>query len=183
MSRQQTLQVNPKDVFTIANAVTIIGLAVTCFGSFKLDSWLGFAAIAMGRLLDMLDGVIARKTRTSPFGALLDAVSDKLAGLAIVIGALYYQLVPRWLIAFLVAQHLIVVGIAIYGRRKGRPTKVTQMGKNNMFLHMFTLIVFAGAGLSEGTAGSFLTIVAYILAVSSVTHGILTTRSYYSQVK
>jgi phosphatidylglycerophosphate synthase len=177
------IQIARQSILTPANAVTILGLTATVFGSIRLDTGIGFAAIVVGRLLDMLDGVVARHTGTSQFGAALDAVSDKFATLAIIIGAWYFSLVPVWFLVFLLMQHIAVAVVALYGsaRRNIRP-KVTSLGKNNMFLHMFTLVVFVGAGLLDGGLHSTITTFALLLAVGSVVSGLFTFRNYYAQV-
>lgn len=174
---------NYQVLFTAANAVTATGLLLTVFGSIRLDSVLGFLSILAGRLFDLVDGLVARKTGSSEFGAKLDAVADKLAVLAIVIGAWYFQLLPKWFLIFLIAQHMFVTVLVIIASVIGNPIKVSQMGKNNMFLHMLTLVVFIGASLTSDFWNDALGLLENILAALSVAYGIFTAGDYYSRLR
>lgn len=62
-----------------ANAVTIIGLAVGLAAAFVIAHghyWLGLGLIITSRILDGLDGAVARATRKTAFGGYLDIVCD-----------------------------------------------------------------------------------------------------------
>lgn len=68
-----------KDVFTLPNAISLVGYAAVQFGIKQgVDTKKGVALIGVGRTLDVVDGWVARALgQTSQFGALLDAALDK----------------------------------------------------------------------------------------------------------
>ncbi len=76
------------------NALTIIGLlgmggaaTLAAFGMF----WQAGIALLAAAVFDMLDGAVARATdRASDWGAVFDAVSDRLADFAILLGLLIW---------------------------------------------------------------------------------------------
>ena len=82
-----------------ANAITLAGLLGTA-GAATLAAYgqfwqAGLVMLAAG-LLDVLDGAVARATNTaSPLGAILDAISDRLAELAMVLGLLVWFSAPE----------------------------------------------------------------------------------------
>lgn len=80
-----------------ANSITLTGLVLTCaaaiglFGNGHLV--VGAIVIALCSLLDLLDGAVARAgDGGSPYGALLDAVSDRIAD-GVILSALLWWLV------------------------------------------------------------------------------------------
>ncbi len=78
-SREKTLRFNPRtDIPTIPNAMSIAGAVLAWRGAKRIDTAAGIAQVAAGRFIDVLDGIVARKTgQTSDFGALLDTGLDK----------------------------------------------------------------------------------------------------------
>lgn len=80
-----------------ANGITLTGLILTCaaavglFGNGHLVA--GAIIIALCTLLDLLDGAVARASDGgSPYGALVDAVSDRVAD-GVILGSLVWWLV------------------------------------------------------------------------------------------
>lgn len=62
-----------------ANGVTLVGLGVGLLGALAIAmsfSTLGFALIVLNRVLDGLDGAVARATETTDVGGYLDIVAD-----------------------------------------------------------------------------------------------------------
>ena len=79
------------------NAITLVGFSI-CVGSAVLVAlgWPLYAGIAfaVGSILDLFDGALARLTgKASPFGALLDSVFDRLGEASLFVGlGIYYLL-------------------------------------------------------------------------------------------
>lgn len=81
------------------NAITGLALAVSCAAGFFLGRGrplpAGLSIVAAG-FLDMLDGIVARRTgRTSRFGALLDSSLDRCSEFALY-GGLAFHFRGRW---------------------------------------------------------------------------------------
>ena len=81
------------------NMITLVGMAATVAAALVLfgNGYLFAGAIVIGlcTLFDLLDGAVARAGGTgSPYGALVDAVSDRIADGAI-LGALLWYVIHR----------------------------------------------------------------------------------------
>ena len=78
------------------NSITLIGFAVTVAAAFLVGyGWLFVGGIVFlsGSALDLMDGALARLTgTTSPFGALLDSVFDRMSEAAIFVGLGVYAI-------------------------------------------------------------------------------------------
>ena len=67
-----------RDIATVPNLVSIAGLLLTVHGARRLHTPTGIAEVTVGRLLDLVDGYLARALdQSSQFGAGLDAIFDK----------------------------------------------------------------------------------------------------------
>ena len=78
------------------NGITILGFLITVVSAYLVGAgWLlaGGIVFLVGGGLDLLDGGLARLTgKTSPFGALLDSVFDRLSEAALFVGIAVYAL-------------------------------------------------------------------------------------------
>ena len=78
------------------NSITLIGFAVTVAAAVLVGyGWLFVGGIVFlsGSALDLMDGALARLTgTTSPFGALLDSVFDRMSEAAIFVGLGVYAI-------------------------------------------------------------------------------------------
>lgn len=104
-SREKIPRFNPRtDIPTIPNAMSIAGAILACRGAKRIDTAAGIAQVAAGRFIDVLDGIIARKTgQTSDFGALLDAGLDKAVTAIILYEIKSKKLAPTEIIAAIIA--------------------------------------------------------------------------------
>ena len=163
-----TMRVTIRDVFSPANIVTIIGFGMTSYGSFRLNTAVGFWLVLFGRLLDVLDGPIARRTHTSRLGAVLDATVDKFTVLAITLGLFAYDLAPHTIVAYILSQNLLIALMNIVSARRKIAVESTRAGKLNIFMQMSCMILFAGGALMTGWQHTALLVVAYIAGVVSL---------------
>lgn len=78
------------------NGITILGFLITVVSAYLVGSgWLlaGGIVFLFAGGLDLMDGALARLTgKTSPFGALLDSVVDRLSEAALFVGMAVYAL-------------------------------------------------------------------------------------------
>lgn len=104
-SRERIPRFNPRtDIPTIPNAMSIAGAVLAWRGAKRIDTAAGIAQIAAGRFIDVLDGIVARKTgQTSDFGALLDAGLDKAVTAIILYEIKSKKLAPTEIIAAITA--------------------------------------------------------------------------------
>lgn len=139
-----------------ANSVTVIGLCVGLTAVPLIASgYFGAALVAIGanRLLDGLDGAVARHTRSSPYGGYLDIFCDMVFYAAIPMGfALVRPENAVWaalLLASFVCTCASFLGRAVLAAGRGEADAGTRGRKS--FFH--------AAGLVEGTE----TILGFIL--------------------
>lgn len=104
-SREKIPRFNPRtDILTIPNAMSIAGAVLAWRGAKRIDTAAGIAQVAAGRFIDILDGIVARKTgQTSDFGALLDAGLDKAVTAIILYEIKSKNLAPTEIIAAITA--------------------------------------------------------------------------------
>lgn len=103
-----------------------------------------FAVIAWG---DYADGIAARVTgQYSRLGALLDPVVDRLLVIAGIVICWHFDLVPRWLLAVLVAREALMLLVAPAALRRGVQLQINWWGRWGVWPAMAGLF-FAMCGL------------------------------------
>jgi cardiolipin synthase (CMP-forming) len=149
----ETLPGQPLNPWTIPNAIGFVRLAlVPVFLAFAFASGDGvsptavviFAVIAWS---DYLDGIAARLTgQYSRLGTLLDPLVDRLLIISGVAVCWYFELLPRWALAVLVAREVFMLGLVRWGLRRNFNAKVNWLGRAGVWPVMSAL--FCGmAGL------------------------------------
>lgn len=131
-----------------ANAVTLAGLGVALILICALAAqqyWLSLALLALNRLLDGLDGALARATRRSDLGGYLDSVADYVfyagvpVGFAIAAPAVNALPAAALLGSFLLTCASFLAFAALAEKRGNDPAAARQKS------------FFYSAGLMEGT--------------------------------
>jgi len=74
----------PADFLTLGNAACGTGAIFACLNHLEqahraLPLLIGFALLPLALLLDLVDGIVARESRHSPFGADLDSLADVIS--------------------------------------------------------------------------------------------------------
>lgn len=156
------------DLYTPANAVTLIGTVVTLAGALRLNTVSGLVFVIAGRLCDVIDGPLARRTHTSHFGAVLDATADKITGLALLIAAYHFKLAPLAFILGVFVYHLIVTIISGLTEGNHTPTQVSKAGKKAMFLQVGAIIWFVWASHVSHLPHTILYDLALLFALPSI---------------
>lgn len=165
----QTLPGEPLRVWTIPNAIGFIRLGlipvflVLAFssenGTDALPAIL-YAAIAWS---DYADGIAARVTgQYSRFGALLDPVVDRLLVISGVVVCWSFELLPRWLLAIMIARELFMLVAGQYALRRGVTLQINWAGRWGVWPTM-SAIFFGLCGLA--TLGAILLAVGVTLSI------------------
>jgi cardiolipin synthase (CMP-forming) len=167
----QTLPGQPLNPWTIPNAIGFVRLALLpVFLAFAFASGDGvsrtaviiYAVVAWS---DYLDGIAARVTgQYSRLGTLLDPLVDRLLIISGVAVCWYFNQLPRWALAVLVARELFMLGLARWGLRRGFNGTVNWLGRAGVWPVMGGLF-FAMAGL--GTVGAVCLYVGLALVLGS----------------
>jgi phosphatidylglycerophosphate synthase len=179
----QDLAVSTNGVLTPGNALTICGFALVLSGLVCImqeQYWLGAAYVAIGRLLDIADGLAAEYTKTkSPLGEQLDAGFDKLATVLTLLTLPFSGILPWWLAAGLLLPHAAIAGFSAYRIALKQQLHPSQLGKISMLLAWVSLVLLLlSKALEDGGNGEVSQIAGYILAVASMATGALTFLNY-----
>lgn len=142
----QKLAFRSYGTLTPANFVSLVGAALAIYGLLLvLNSEIvsGLLLLTIGRIADLLDGIIAEYTKTkSPLGELVDAVADKLVIAFAVIVFAALELVP-WPIVILIALQNVFTGLAVViGRLRNIRIHPSKYGKYSTALAWVTLIFY-----------------------------------------
>ena len=96
-----------------------------------------FAIVSWG---DYADGIAARLTgQYSRMGALLDPVVDRLLVICGVVVCWHFDLVPRWLLAVLIAREALMLVAAPFALRRGVELKINWWGRWGVWPAMSSL--------------------------------------------
>ena len=154
-SRESSNRANKiaKDVFTIPNAITLTGGILAWRGAEELNNPCGLSKVALGRLLDIIDGPVSRLTgQTSDVGAALDAITDKIVMAKILHEMNKKELAPEKVIDTVAVLNLInalATGIANLRSDEKAETRPTKSGKLAMAGETVTLISYIAAHIAE----------------------------------
>jgi phosphatidylglycerophosphate synthase len=169
------MKITRADVLSPANAVSLVGLVMTIYGSLHISSLSGVLILGLGRFIDIFDGKVARATHVSPFGALVDATCDKI-GIAVLVPAAWMaHIAPYWLLVYILVQNILnVVFSALTAARGGVPA-ASRYGKYTMFIQNISLGCYA---LGTVTDIRFFSILGLILGIGSIFWAIRATYGY-----
>ena len=147
-----------KDVLTVANLISVAGATLAIRGSEKIDTAEGLAECAVGRLADVLDGIVARMTgQTSNTGAALDATTDKIVMAKILYEMNKKELAPKRVlgtVAVLNSINAAATGIANLRSDEKAETRPTKSGKVGLAMETAALVAYAAAELVDKRTGS-----------------------------
>ena len=154
------------------NSITLIGFAVTVAAVLVGYGWLFVGGIVFlsGSALDLMDGALARLTgTTSPFGALLDSVFDRMSEAAIFVGLGVYAIREdfsddyRLFFILVVLLALVFSQIVSYLRARGEGLGVfTRAG----IMTRPERVVLLGIGMLAGQIEWFLLAIAVVSCVT-----------------
>jgi phosphatidylglycerophosphate synthase len=173
------MKITRSDIFSPANAVSVIGLSLTIYGSFHIKTLAGVLILGLGRFIDIFDGKIARATHVSRFGAAVDATFDKI-GLAFLVPAIWIaDIAPYWLLVYILLQNLLnVVFSLVATMRNAKPTS-SKFGKHAMFLQQISLGFYA---LGNTIDNRVFTVLGLIIGLASIYWAVQATYGYFKMV-
>ncbi len=133
---EATLSGQPLHPWTLPNAIGYVRLAlipvflIVAFSSPDGQSVLAAVLFAVIGWADYLDGFTARLTgQYSRLGALLDPIIDRLLVISGMVVCWYFELLPRWAIALVVARELLVLILSRYALRRGVELRINWAGR------------------------------------------------------
>lgn len=138
-------------IFTLPNAISILGLAMVIKGSMDIDTIGGLGLIVGGRIMDVLDGFVAKhiKGQSSNLGKIVDASCDKAANFAIGVSLWGSGMAPKPVIAAFLAQNVFnaVVSTTVLFEKNDKVYSTPNTGRYSTALSVVSLGSFAAAEL------------------------------------
>ena len=170
----QRIAAATKGIVTPGNIVSVIGLALVVYGLILVlenNFWLGLVLIAVGRGLDVVDGVVAEATKTkSPLGEMVDAAFDKIGTLLTILVLFVGQVAAWWALTALLLPQFIIPLVILYKRKKGIGVHPTRAGKLSMAL---TWVGIVGLLIAKALAVPFaLSLAVYVVIGVSLMLGV-----------
>lgn len=133
---------------TPANIITLIGFTMVIGGLITIlkgHIWIGLILLVIGRLFDVVDGIVAEKTMTkSALGELFDAAADKIGTLATVVVLIVAGIADwPWIVALVVPQIIILVVVAHKKQRRINlhPTRAGKLSMAGVWIAIVGLLV------------------------------------------
>lgn len=178
-------------IVTPGNVISFLGLSVSLGGLGLFIHgivMLGLAFILAGRLVDILDGLVADLTHTkSPLGAMVDASFDKLIAFLTLIVFAMHGVLPFWVALAIGVQNIANVVLALIARQRYKRLYPSRLGKNAAAGFWFAIMLFMALYLLAGTSDHFLlktilTESAYALFAGAMAIGIKASMGYFHVV-
>jgi len=171
-NKAQAIAAATKGILTPGNIVTLVGFLLVIYGLFALmhqEFLLGVIALVVGRLFDILDGVVAEATKTkNTIGEIFDATVDKISTLLTIIVLFIIQITELWVLLLLALPHILISLIIMYKRSKARKVHPTRVGKISMALAWVAIIGLIIVPITATNwSNTFTSIVYTIVFVSS----------------
>jgi CDP-diacylglycerol--glycerol-3-phosphate 3-phosphatidyltransferase len=112
------------------------------------------AAFGVASLTDWLDGFLARRwNQTSPLGALLDPIADKVLVLGTFLGFVQLRLIPAWMVLVILLRELIITGVRLFAASRHVVLAAAKEGKHKTVSQMLTIVVILAVLLAREAAG------------------------------
>lgn len=180
----QEIATNTHDVVTPANAISLAGFALASYGAQRMDTLPGVLVMGTGRVLDMVDGKVARATGTSSaLGEMVDATLDKSAVAIMAYNAVKKDIVPRPVIASIVVQNIANTALTLYDRVKNDEPQIhpNRDGKHTMFAQNAAIGFFCLANVAKPPIiRSSLKSAGWVATAVAVVKGTRATQAYHS---
>ena len=106
---------------------------------------------------DWLDGFLARRWhQTSPLGALLDPIADKVLVLGMFLAFVQLGLIPAWMALIIALREFLITGVRLFAASRRIVLPAASEGKHKTVSQMFTIVlIFVALILEELPRGPF----------------------------
>lgn len=157
------------EIITPANVISAVGLGLSAYGATHIQDVSGVLQYGAGRVLDVIDGPIARRTYPgSRIGAVVDASFDKLAVAFALLEAWNHHAAPEGVIAVMALMNVINAASTVYADRKGTEPVTSKAGKYFMFGYNASFGAYVLGNALGGNTGLELTGAALFAATTPI---------------
>jgi phosphatidylglycerophosphate synthase/diacylglycerol kinase family enzyme len=183
LTRWQSFAMASHGIVTPANIVSVLGLILVVIGCVYIYAGhleIGTLAILFGRFMDLIDGIVAEKTKTkSPFGEIVDTTCDKLTIFALVITAYATSALSGVLLTILFLHHASTALFSLFFARRYN-IHTTKLGKQAMFVSWVVIISSLGVQAYDFMYGN---VIVYVLTAVYAIFATLAAYSYYAELQ
>lgn len=149
------------------------------------------AIFFLAGLTDWFDGYLARRLgQTSPAGALLDPIADKVLVLGLLGTFAWLQVVPVWMVAIIALREALVTGLRVVAVRRCVTLPAVKEGKQKAACQMLTLgliliwlLLREASGMPAGLlllTERLVFVLLWVTLALTVSSGVLFVRHYWS---
>lgn len=182
----QRLAAATKGIITPANVTSVIGVTLVGLGLWYvyLDELTpGFVLITIGRIADLIDGVVAQATGTkSSVGEAVDATLDKLAVIGALIVCIGTGTIPLLAVMLIGARNVINITLSLLARVHKKILHPSRAGKNAGGLEWISILFFILSMLFDhqnwSGAADTVFIFAYVILGLTLFIGLAAIRDY-----
>jgi CDP-diacylglycerol--glycerol-3-phosphate 3-phosphatidyltransferase len=134
--------VNIANWVTLSRIPSLFLIALLLYTQICWSATLGFIAFVLAALTDWYDGYLARRYGLiSAFGKLMDALTDKILMIGLLITLLALKIVPLWTLFFIlliVAREFIITGLRLIASVKSIVLAAESWGKIKTIAQIFS---------------------------------------------
>ena len=121
---------NLPNALTLSRIMMVPLLVAVLLTRFEGSEFWGLAIFLLAAVTDLVDGIIARRTRTvTRAGTLLDPIADKLLMSAAFISLVELGLAPAWMVVVIVGREFAVSGLRQVANTQGVVIAANWWGK------------------------------------------------------
>jgi len=151
-------------VMTLSTKLTLFRIFLTflIMALLFLPGWRARAAALGGFLIasltDWLDGYLARRwNQTTPLGALLDPIADKVLVLGLFLAFVQLRIIPAWMVLVIALREFLITGVRMFAASRHIVLAAAKEGKHKTVSQMATILVILAVLVVEEAMGSSLT--------------------------
>ena len=144
---------------------------------------LALACFVLASVTDWLDGYLARKwNQTSPLGALLDPLADKVLVSSALVELAFRGVVPAWTALVVVGREFLITGLRVAIAERGLGIKAAAWsGKVKATLQMVAIALYLWPGSALEWPADVVYGLALLLTVTSGAEYVWQSRSVFSK--
>ena len=100
------------------------------------------ACFLLAGATDWLDGSLARRWgQTSPLGALLDPIADKVLVLGMFLAFVQLRLIPAWMVLLIAFREFLITGVRLFAASRNVVLSAAKEGKHKTISQVVTIVV------------------------------------------
>ena len=160
------------DKFTLSRVAAVPVLVILLYFTSRLTCLAAFLVFLLASLTDMLDGMIARRTKTvSNFGKFLDPLADKVLVLAALVMLVQLGWVEAFVVIIILTREIAVTGLRAMASDNGIVIPADRYGKLKTITQIAALcpllLHYPWLGFDPAPAGEIILYIALVLTVFS----------------